>query len=231
MTPIFTYLRKQIRLKQHKRKFDDPCALLGKLTTVHTVCFDVANIFGPINDVLGDIHATALSDYSYFMLRTRLPAAGVLLEFDGAAYFVSKCMDPENIKITCCDKKGSYSVPAENIADTFSFVMGALWLINTPNMVRLTNIEGRRNNLRSAPRPWLNGEYKKVDLCIDGRVVDVNYSNDRHGQMRRHYVKGYLRRAFNKMPDCTELKWVDGYFKGNAELGTEHHQYECVSHA
>jgi len=231
MTPIFTYLRKQIRLKPHKRRFDDSIGLLEKLASVHTLCFDVESIYGPIVDVLEDMREVGLRDYDYFALRTRLPADGVFLETKGVAFFVRRGAGADNLNVICCDKKGSFTQPAHLHADTFYLVAGALWLINTPNMVRLTNVEANRNHIRSAPRPWLDGEYKKVELCIDGRVVDVNYSNDRHGKMRRHYVKGYLRRAFNNRPDCTEYKWVDGHFKGNPEIGTVNKQYECTSHA
>lgn len=225
MTPIFNALYKAQNLKAKRRNFRDEVGLLDKLERTHTLCFDVSPIDMAIKDLMINPSEVIDSEWEQMQRRLSLPSDGVFLEGSHLALFVTDGSG-DNIRVCLATRNTATTIPNEHEDYFVRYALLALWLINTPNMVRLTNIEAKRKYRASAASAsWMSGQYTKVQLCIDGRVIDVNSSHEGQGQRPYHFVRGHIRRLFDRHV------WVTGHWRGNKEIGIKHHQYECVSHA
>ena len=225
MTPIFNALYKAQNVKHLNQRFNDTACVVNLLKQTHTLCFDIEDVYDAVVDLVADLEIWE-ADQDYFCQRTRLPADGVWLECKDFAFFVTNGRDQDHFKIKICTKKGSCYVSKDREDSICSLVLAALWLINVPNHVRLTKISSKKKHRKSAATAtWMNGEYTKVQLCIDGKVIDVNTSNDSHGMRPYHHVRGHLRKLFNKQV------YVNHHWRGNKEIGIKHSQYNCFSNA
>ncbi|MCP5009015.1 MAG: hypothetical protein GY942_03450 [Aestuariibacter sp.] len=220
-TPIFNALYKQQNLKPHRQSFNDRAGLLDKVRRTHTLCFDIQDILEPIKDIVPELTRYMDQDVQCFYDRVKLPSDGVWLESSNLGYFITNGESCDQWRVAVANKAASGEMPQGSMS-VLPELVAAIWLINTPNTVRLTRVSSNRKHRASAATAqWMTGDYTRVQLCIDGRVIDVAASHDGHGQMPWHYVRRHYKQTLQR--------WIEGYWRGNKEIGTRHAQYHCCS--
>lgn len=247
MTPLMQAISKSVK----KSRFKDEAGLFGLLKK-DVGYFDISGIYDAAETVVDEI--TQMQD-SNKELKFNLPYDVLWMEhnnravvYDGdlneSCYVNSKCSFKD---LACTDEYkpvGNFEIDLLRLNSLAEYheelavhghvslvCIGALYMINTPNMVVNEPVSTSRLKQRryaGRHRSLTNGHHI-VKLIIDGMPVDCSACQPCQvtGKMPYHMVRGHIHRYW--INGELQPKWIDAYWKGNPEVGTVSKTYETVS--